>query len=78
MPNYAGDGSKGLIVDGVMEDRPAAKAGLLQGDIITQIGECPVEEVYSYMECLSKMTAGETYDIKFIRDGQEEVSKVTF
>ncbi len=78
MPNYAGENSDGLIVDGVMEGRPGEKAGLKQGDIITQIGDCPVKEVYSYMECLAKINAGDTLKVKFIRNGKEMIGEATF
>ena len=78
MPNYASEGEKGLIVDGVMEGRAGEEAGLKQGDIITQIGECPVKEIYSYMECLAKIEAGETLEIKYIRDGENKTGSATF
>lgn len=77
MPNYSDTGN-GLIVDGVMDNRPGSAAGLKQGDVITQIGDCPISEVYSYMECLAKMTEGDTVEMKFIRDGKEMTTTVTF
>ncbi len=49
MPDYTDHGD-GLHVDGVTEGRPANLAGILEGDIITKIGDCPVKEVYGYME----------------------------
>ncbi|HRA73974.1 MAG TPA: M20/M25/M40 family metallo-hydrolase, partial [Flavobacterium sp.] len=66
MPSYA-DSTDGLHVDGVTDDRPAQKAGILSGDIITKIGTCDVKEVYSYMECLSKIKSGDELPVQFIR-----------
>ncbi|MBU3677896.1 MAG: M20/M25/M40 family metallo-hydrolase, partial [Chitinophagaceae bacterium] len=41
MPDYAFEG-KGMRLDGVTDGKPASKAGLQQGDIITQLGETPI------------------------------------
>lgn len=77
MPSYA-DSEHGMKVDGVMDGRTGQKAGLQQGDIITQIGQCKVKEVYTYMECLSKFNEGDTVDLHYMRDGKEIVKEATF
>ena len=77
MPDYTDHGD-GLHVDGVTEDRPAQKAGILEGDIITKIGTCQIKEVYSYMECLAKINAGDELDVVFIRNGETKTTKVKF
>lgn len=77
MPSYA-DTKDGLHIDGVSDNRPAAKAGIKTGDILTHIGKCEIKEVYSYMECLAKVKSGETHPVKFIRDGKETTVDVTF
>ena len=38
MPDYTFQGD-GMRIDGVLDDRPAQKAGMEDGDIILQIGE---------------------------------------
>lgn len=77
MPSYV-ESSNGMKVDGVIDNKPADKAGMKTGDIITKIGDCPVKEIYSYMKCLSKLKAGDTRMVKIIRAGKELKLKVTF
>lgn len=77
MPDYTEHGD-GLHVDGVTENRPAQKAGIKEGDIITKIGTTEIKEVYSYMEALSKITPGDELEVTFIRDGVSQTVKVKF
>ncbi len=77
MPSYA-DSKDGMVIDGVQEGRPAGNAGIVAGDKLTKIGKCEVKEVYTYMECLSKVNAGETHPVTVIRDGKEVTVNVTF
>lgn len=77
MPDYS-DSGDGLHVDGVMDKRPAQVAGIQAGDIITQIGTCTVKEVYSYMECLAKIKAGEDLPVTYKRDGKTYTTTVKF
>src|SRR5690554_300005 len=77
MPNYA-DTNEGLKVDGVIEDRPASRAGILTGDIITKIGDCEIKEIYSYMECLAKFNVGEETTITFVRNGETITAPIKF
>ncbi|WP_136666727.1 M20/M25/M40 family metallo-hydrolase [Flavobacterium sp. H122] len=77
MPDYTDHGD-GLHVDGVTENRPAHIAGILQGDIITKIGDCTIKEVYSYMDCLSKLNSGDEKEVTLIRNSTEIKVKVVF
>lgn len=77
MPDYTDHGD-GLHIDGVMDGRPAHKAGLESGDILTRIGDCPIKDVYAYMDCLAKFNAGDTVEVAFIRNGVAKVSQITF
>lgn len=77
MPDYTDHGD-GLHVDGVTEGRPAQLAGIKEKDIITKIGDCEIKEVYSYMDCLAKLSIGDVKEVQFIRDGKPMVVKVTF
>lgn len=77
MPDYT-EHPDGLHVDGVTDNRPAQKAGIQAGDVITKIGDCTVKEVYSYMECLAKINVGDEKDVVIIRNGISLTVKVKF
>lgn len=77
MPSYA-DTKDGLHIDGVSENRPAANAGIIAGDILTQIGDCKITDVYSYMECLSKINSGEEKELTVLRNGEKKVFRAKF
>jgi hypothetical protein len=77
MPSYSSKAS-GLKVDGVSEGKPAQKAGILAGDIITQIGELPIKDMESYMDALGKFEKGQTVPVKLLRAEKEITVNVTF
>ena len=77
MPDYTDHGD-GLHIDGVTENRPAHAAGILEGDILVKIGDCEIKEVYSYMDCLAKLTAGDEKEVTLVRDGKPIILKVKF
>jgi Tol biopolymer transport system component len=77
MPSY-GDSDHGMLIDGVTQGKAADKAGILSGDILTRIGDCKIKEVYSYMDCLSKIKEGETHTVELIRKNENLKLKVTF
>ncbi len=77
MPDYAyQDG--GVRVDGVGENKPAKIAGILEGDIIIQLGENKVQGMQSYMEALSKFRAGDTTTVTVMRAGKKLVLPLQF
>ena len=77
MPDYLFDGD-GMRIDGVREDRPAKRAGIMKGDIVIQMGEYPVDSMTGYMECLSKFKPGETIKVLVKRGDQTIEKTVTF
>jgi hypothetical protein len=72
IPSYA-DSDNGLLLDGVRDDSPAAKAGLKAGDRIVKIGTRDIKNVYDYTAALGEMKAGEEYPIEVMR-GTERLS----
>jgi Peptidase family M28/PDZ domain/PA domain len=75
MPNYT-DGGDGLLLDGVADDGPAAKAGLKAGDRIVEVAGAPVKNITTYMEAMSAQKRGETIDVAVLRDGKRQSIKV--
>ncbi len=76
IPNYA-DSNNGLVLDGVRDDSPAAKAGLKAGDRIIKIGTREVKNVYDYTYALGEMKAGQEYTVELMRGSEKLVLKVT-
>lgn len=66
IPNYA-ESNDGLLIDGVRDDSPAAKAGMKPGDRIVKIGTREIKNVYDYTYALGEMKAGEEYVIEVVR-----------
>ena len=73
MPDYAGLETRGMRVDGVTKDKPAYKAGMLKGDIITAIEGKKVTNIYDYMSRLQTLEAGERVSVDIIRGDKETV-----
>lgn len=77
MPDYAFDGA-GVHIDGVTDNRPAAKAGLKKGDVIIQLGDTEVSDIQAYMRGLAKYKKGDTTTVKVKRDNEVLEKSVTF
>ena len=73
IPDYTFEG-EGMRIDAVKEDRPAAKAGLLQGDIVLQLGDVKVSEMTSYMKALGQFKKGDKAKVK-VKRGTEVIEK---
>ena len=76
IPNYA-DSNDGLLLDGVRDDSPAAKAGLKAGDKIVKIASREVKNVYDYTYALGEMKAGQEYVVEVLRGGEKLTLKIT-
>ncbi|MGN6493937.1 MAG: M28 family peptidase [Agriterribacter sp.] len=71
MPDYTFSG-QGVRVDGVSDDRPAQKAGLKTGDVITKLGEYGTADLEAYMQALSKFKKGQQTQV-IVKRGNEEL-----
>lgn len=61
----------------IVDNSPAAKAGLKEGDIITKVDNMAIDERNSLVSLVSRKTVGETVDLTVVRDGKEQRITVT-
>jgi C-terminal processing protease CtpA/Prc len=71
IPNYS-ESTDGLKLDGVRDASPAAKAGLMAGDVIIKLAGRDIRNVYDYTYALGTMKAGTEYEVE-ARRGAEVV-----
>ncbi|HMJ09414.1 MAG TPA: PDZ domain-containing protein, partial [Pyrinomonadaceae bacterium] len=75
VPNYA-DSTDGLLLDGVRDNSPAAKAGIQAGDKVVKLAGKEIRNVMDYTYVLGEMKAGEEYEIVVIRGGTPLALKI--
>lgn len=71
MPDYVFQG-EGMKVDGVMDGRTAAKAGIQNGDVVIELGGEKIKDIYAYMEALSQFESGDKTTV-VVKRGEEEI-----
>ena len=71
------DNNKGSLVTSVIEGEPAAKAGVKTGDVITAVGDKPVEDSNQLLRHIAALKPGETAKLNILRKGQSQVLSVT-
>jgi hypothetical protein len=76
VPEYSFKGP-GLLLAGTSAGSPAEKAGLLAGDVVTQLGDVKVETIYDFMYALSVYKPGDVVVARYLRDGEPESVRVT-
>lgn len=69
IPDYSQEGIKGVKISGTSKDSPAEKAGLKPGDVIIELSQTKIENIYDYVYCLQAMKAGEKTTMKILRAG---------
>ena len=77
MPDYAYQGS-GLKIDAVLDNRPAKNSGMTDGDVIIKIKNIVVDDIYKYMEILSKIEPGSKAQATILRNDEELTIDVQF
>jgi serine protease Do len=68
--------TNGVLVDKVMDDSPAAKAGLQQGDVITAYDSKPIKEPRDLAMDVAGTHAGSSVKLTILRDGKEQTVEV--
>lgn len=66
----------GILVRDIVDDSPAAKAGLQKQDILIQAGELPLKDLKTLVECTEKAQEN-ALTLTLIRKGQQQTLAVT-
>jgi serine protease Do len=66
---------KGVLVDAVIKDSAAAKAGLKKGDVIVSIDGRHVEDGVALAGAIGHRKAGQTVAVGFLRGGKKRTAK---
>lgn len=67
----------GVLIEKVLKDTPAEKAGLMAGDVITFIEGRKIEDYSDLIRTLNYYNPNENVEIQYIRKGSEENVDVT-
>ncbi|MFH9352641.1 S1C family serine protease [Kitasatospora sp. NPDC017646] len=67
----------GAVIVAVVQGGPAASAGLQPGDVITQIGDTPVDSLNALTTALASLTPGTKVTVTYTRDGNSKTADVT-
>jgi hypothetical protein len=77
IPDYLFEG-QGMRIESVREGRPAAAAGLKDGDVVVRLGDVDVVDMMAYMKALGKFHKGETTTVEYLRNEERLSGSITF
>ena len=64
------DSLLGMLLSGVREGGPAAKAGLRRGDLLKRLGKVTVNTIYDLTYALQIYAPGDTVTVEYVREGE--------
>jgi serine protease Do len=67
----------GVVVSKVTAGAPAARAGLLEGDIVTAVAGRPVKDTRDLQKIIAGLSAGKPVELVVLRDGVRKTLSVT-
>jgi serine protease Do len=67
----------GALVDNVEAGSPADRAGLKEGDVITELNDVQIKSANDLFLTVADFSPGDEVTVKFIRDSKEKTIKVT-
>lgn len=67
----------GVRLSGVRAGSPAEQAGLKAGDILIQLGDHPIKNLYDMTEALNAYRPGDTVVLVYLRDGRRFETRAT-
>ena len=77
IPNYSQTDVKGVLLSGVSKGGPADKASLRDGDLIINLANKKIENIYDYTEAISALTPDQTVTIVIIRENKKLPLQIT-
>jgi S1-C subfamily serine protease len=75
VPDYS-ETTEGMKITAVRDNSPAAKGGLLGGDVIVKFGKFKVKNVYDYTYALQEYKPGDEVDVIVKRGGEKLTKRV--
>lgn len=76
VPDYATD-VKGLLLGGVIGGGPAEQAGLQKGDVVVQLGEQTIANIYDYTYALEALKVNQPVKVIYLRGGERRETTLT-
>ncbi len=71
------EAGKGVVIEGVQADSPAAKAGLKPGDVVLRFGGAEIDELRDLTAAVAMNAPGESAQIEVLRQGKALTLDVT-
>lgn len=68
---------RGVVLGKIITDSPAAKAGLKENDVVTEINGQRVEGTAQFRRMIREIPAGRTVQLAILRDGKPQTVSVT-
>lgn len=76
VPSYEDD-PRGLLLNGTSPGGPAEAAGLLGGDVLTEVGEVAIATIHDFVYALQLYKPGDVVRVRYLRDGELEETRIT-
>jgi len=70
IPDYSQGDIKGVMLSGVSDTGPAAKAGVEGGDVIVKLAGREILNIYDYTDAMADLKVGEETGVSVLRDGK--------
>ena len=74
--SYNKDGQQGALVNGLVKESAAEKAGFKENDVIIGVNDTEITTEVQLREEIGKFKAGDEVEVRFVRDGQELTKRV--
>jgi len=65
------ENTEGVLLSGVLEGGPAARAGVKPGDVLIAVNEKPIKDVRSLLNQISQISPGNDAKLSILRKGKE-------